>query len=119
MRVETWLWTGVMVFYLVIGALYTAISDDPVGSSILLIASGFGGLMAGWTWEWGRRHGPRPEDLHEADQIRAGDDGAGKIVNIYMPVSVPNVEIHPRPGYAVDRGTPAGVRVKWSTHAKD
>ena len=45
MRVETWLWTGVMVFYLVIGALYTAISDDPVGSSILLIASGFGGLM--------------------------------------------------------------------------
>ncbi len=66
MRVETWLWTGVMVFYLVIGALYTAISDDPVGSSILLIASGFGGLMAGWTWEWGRRHGPRPEDLPDA-----------------------------------------------------
>ncbi|MET0577867.1 MAG: cytochrome c oxidase subunit 4 [Ilumatobacteraceae bacterium] len=66
MRIETLLWTGVTVFYLVIGALYTAISDDPVGSSILLIASGFGGLMAGWTWDWGRRHGPRPEDLPDA-----------------------------------------------------
>ena len=66
MRIETLLWTGVTVFYLVIGAVYTAISDDPVGSSILLIASGFGGLMAGWTWDWGRRHGPRPEDLPDA-----------------------------------------------------
>ncbi len=66
MKIETWLWTGVAVFYLVLGAVYTAVSDDPVGSSILLIASGFGGLMAGWTWDWSRRHGPRPEDLPDA-----------------------------------------------------
>ena len=66
MKVEAWLWAGVTAFYLVLGTIYTAISDDPVGSSILLIASGFGGIMAGWTWDWGRRHGPRPEDLPEA-----------------------------------------------------
>ena len=62
MKVETWLWSALTLFYIVIGLIYTAISDDPVGSSILLIASGFGGLIAGWTWDWGRRHGDRPED---------------------------------------------------------
>ena len=46
------------------------VSDDPVGSSILLIASGFGGLIAGWTWDWGRRHGDRPEDRLDADHRR-------------------------------------------------
>ncbi len=66
MKIEMLLWTGVTVFYLVIGTIYTAISGDPVGSSILLIASGFGGIMAGWTWDWGRRHGPRPEDRPDA-----------------------------------------------------
>jgi Cytochrome c oxidase subunit IV len=66
MKVETWLWSALTLFYIVLGMIYTLISDDPVGSSILLIASGFGGLIAGWTWDWGRRHGDRPEDRLDA-----------------------------------------------------
>jgi hypothetical protein len=66
MKVETWLWSALTLFYVVLGLIYTAISDDPVGSSILWIASAFGGLIAGWTWDWGRRHGDRPEDRLDA-----------------------------------------------------
>jgi hypothetical protein len=66
-----WIWTGVAVFYAVIGVIYTAVSDDPVGSSILLIACGFGGLVAGWTWDWGRRNGPRPEDRPDGETADA------------------------------------------------
>src|SRR4051794_1865827 len=66
MKVETWLWTALTLFYIVLGLVYMGISDDPVGTSILLIASGFGGLIAGWTWDWGRRHGDRPEDRLDA-----------------------------------------------------
>jgi hypothetical protein len=66
MKVETWLWSALTVYYIVLGLIYTAISEDPVGSSILLIASGFGGLIAGWSWDWGRRHGDRAEDRRDA-----------------------------------------------------
>jgi hypothetical protein len=82
-KVELWLWSAVTVFFVVVGTIYTAISGDAVGSSILLIASGFGGLIAGWTWDWGRRHGDRPEDRLDATT----SDGVGS-VGVYPTASL-------------------------------
>ncbi len=62
MKLETLLWGGVTVYFGVIGVIYLFVSDDPVGVSVLLSATGLGGLVAGWSWDWGRRHGERIED---------------------------------------------------------
>ena len=39
--------------------IYKAVGGDPAGVTLLLLASALGGLIAGWTWDWRRRH-PRP-----------------------------------------------------------
>lgn len=83
MRTETILWTGVTLYYVVIGLIYMLVSVDPIGASLLLFATGFGGLMAGWTWDWGRRHGERIEDRGDAD----ASDATG-IVGVYPTESL-------------------------------
>ena len=68
----------------VIGALYWAFGGDPAGTSLLLMATGLGGLVAGWTWDWRRRHPrPRPED-------RPGSDAADAvgIVGVFPTASL-------------------------------
>jgi hypothetical protein len=66
------LWIGVTAFFTGIGALYWALGGDPAGASLLLMATGLGGLVAGWTWDWRRRHPlPRPEDNAEGDAADA------------------------------------------------
>ena len=74
MRVEMLLWAGVTVYFAVIGAIYWLVDGDPAGASLLLMATALGGLVAGWIWDWRRRHPsahPRPEDRDDAD---AGDE---------------------------------------------
>ncbi len=83
MRLETVLWAGVTVYFAVIGVIYLFVSDDPVGVSILLSATGLGGIIAGWSWDWGRRHGERIEDQAEAD----ASDATG-IVGVYPTESL-------------------------------
>ncbi len=83
MRLETLLWSGVTVYFGVIGVIYLFVSDDPVGVSVLLSATGLGGLVAGWSWDWGRRHGERIEDQAEAD----ASDATG-IVGVYPTESL-------------------------------
>lgn len=83
MRLEAILWTGVVVFYAVIGVIYALVGGDPAGVSVLLMASGFGGLVAGWTWDWRRRHGTRIEDRAEVDAV----DLQG-IVGVYPTASL-------------------------------
>lgn len=83
MRLETLLWGGVTVYFAVIGVLYMFFSDDPVGVSLLLSATGLGGLVAGWSWDWGRRHGERIEDQGDAD----ASDATG-IVGVYPTESL-------------------------------
>lgn len=61
------LWIGVTVFYTVVGAIYWVSGGDAAGVSLLLIATMLGGLIAGWIWDWRRRHGARPEDRADAD----------------------------------------------------
>jgi hypothetical protein len=69
-RLETILWVGVTVYFTVIGAIYWLVGGDPAGASLLLMATGLGGLVAGWMWDWRRRHPsahPRPQDRTDAD----------------------------------------------------
>ncbi len=67
MRLETMLWTGVAVYFIVIAVIYFLVGGEAVGVSVLLAAAALGGLVAGWSWDWHRRHGARPEDLVDAD----------------------------------------------------
>ena len=83
MRLETLLWSGVTVYFTAIGVAYMFLSDDPVGTSVLLFATGLGGLVAGWSWNWGRQHGERIEDQGDAD----ASDATG-IVGVYPTESL-------------------------------
>jgi hypothetical protein len=68
MRLETILWAGVTVFYVVVGAIYWLVGGDPAGASLLLMATALGGLVAGWMWDWRRRNPrPRPSDRVDGD----------------------------------------------------
>lgn len=67
MRIEATLWTGAGIFYIVLGSVYWALSRDPAGTTLLLIAVGFGLLAGGWAWSWHRRGGERLEDVATAD----------------------------------------------------
>ncbi|MDQ3311974.1 MAG: cytochrome c oxidase subunit 4 [Actinomycetota bacterium] len=67
-----------------IGAIYIAVDGDPAGISLLLLATGLGGLVAGWLWDFRRRHPePRPQDRLDAD----ASDETG-VVGIYPTASV-------------------------------
>ena len=83
MKLEAILWTGVTVFYIAIGLIYLAVGGDPAGVTILFAAAGLGGLVAGWTWDWGRRHGQRVEDRGDVD----ASDLTG-VVGVYPTASL-------------------------------
>jgi hypothetical protein len=82
-RIELLLWAGVTFHFAWIGVLYAFIGDDPVGAALLLIATGLGGLVAGWIWDWRRHNRPRPEDRADAD----ADDAVG-VVGVYPTASL-------------------------------
>lgn len=84
MRVEAIVWTGLAVFFVVIGGIYWLVDGDPAGASLLLMATGIGGLIAGWIWDWRRHHDhPRPEDRVDAD----AKDAVG-VVGVYPTASL-------------------------------
>ncbi len=83
MRVEAILWTSVTVFYVVIGVTYALVGGEAAGVSVLLAGSGLGGIVAGWTWDWGRKHDARVEDRADVD----ASDLTG-IVGVYPTASL-------------------------------
>ncbi len=83
MRLEAILWTGVTVYFGAIGVIYLALGGDTAGVTILLCAAGLGGLIAGWTWDWKRRHGERIADRGDTDAA----DLTG-IVGVYPTASL-------------------------------
>ncbi|MEO6652469.1 MAG: cytochrome c oxidase subunit 4 [Ilumatobacteraceae bacterium] len=83
MRLEAILWTGVTVYFVIIGLIYLAVGGDTAGVVLLLLGAGLGGLVAGWTWDWGRRNGTRVEDRAEVDAA----DLAG-LVGVYPTASL-------------------------------
>jgi hypothetical protein len=78
------MWAALTLFYVAVGAIYWLVDGDPAGASLLLMATGLGGLIAGWMWDW-RRHNahPRPADRGDAD----ADDEAG-VVGVFPSASV-------------------------------
>lgn len=83
MRVEAILWTGVVVHFAVVGAIYFAVGGEPAGVALLVLAAALGGLVAGWLWGWRRRNEERPEDRVDGD---AGDRTG--VVGVYPSVSL-------------------------------
>jgi len=84
MKLEVWLWAGVTIYFTVLGVLYMAVGGEAAGASLLLMATGFGGLMAGWIWDWRRHHDhPRPADRGDAD----AQEDVG-LVGVYPSASV-------------------------------
>ncbi|MEO6158474.1 MAG: cytochrome c oxidase subunit 4 [Ilumatobacteraceae bacterium] len=83
MRLEALLWSGVAAYYVVVGVIYLLVGGDTAGVALLLLAAVFGGLVAGWTWDWGHRHGVRIEDRGDTD----ASDKVG-IVGIYPTASL-------------------------------
>ncbi|RLE22739.1 MAG: hypothetical protein DRJ50_07200 [Actinobacteria bacterium] len=83
MRVEAFLWSGVTFYFLMMGLIYMAVGGEPAGVVALLMASGLGGLIAGFAWNFGRRHGTRIEDLKDSD----APDATG-VVGVYPTASL-------------------------------
>lgn len=83
MRVEAILWTAVTAYFAAIGLIYLSVGGDATGVALLLIATGLGGLVAGWTWHWTRRHDQRVEDRGDVDAI----DNTG-VVGVYPTASL-------------------------------
>jgi len=82
-RVEAILWTAVTAYFAAIGLIYLSVGGDATGVALLLIATGLGGLVAGWTWHWTRRHDQRVEDRGDVDAI----DNTG-VVGVYPTASL-------------------------------
>jgi hypothetical protein len=70
-KIETMLWGGVTAYFAVIALVYAAVGGEPAGITVLIVASAFGGLVAGWSWRWSHRHAARSSDRGDAD---AADD---------------------------------------------
>ena len=83
MKVEAILWSGVTLYFLVIGGSYLAVGGDPAGVVALFMASALGGLIAGFAWNFGRHHGTRVEDLPDSD----APDATG-VVGVYPTASL-------------------------------
>ena len=86
MRIELIIWSLVVAFYALIGALYWLVGGDPAGATLLLMGTFLGGLVAGWIWDWRRRNRraiPRPADRVDADAA----DEAG-VVGVFPTASL-------------------------------
>lgn len=83
MRLESVLWAGVTVYFVVVAAVYAAVGGDPGGGVPLGAAAFAGGLVAGWSWRWRGRYGVRGADRTDAD---AGEEPG--IVGVYTTASL-------------------------------
>lgn len=74
MKAETWLFTGVAVFFAAETAFYLPFGDDdPAGSAALLIACLMSSVIAFFLFMQSRRKGMRPEDRKDGEiRDRAG-----------------------------------------------
>jgi hypothetical protein len=75
MRVEAWILGSVAVFFGVVAPLYWFLSEDPTGTSALVMVTLLGALVAFYLGTVSRQIDPRPEDLKEAEIA----DGAGEL----------------------------------------
>src|SRR3989337_2002000 len=75
MRAEAWILGSVAVFFGVVSPIYWFLSEDPTGTSALVMTTLLGALVAFYLGVVSRQIDPRPEDLREAEIA----DGAGEL----------------------------------------
>lgn len=86
MRNSALLWTALSIYFLLIGALYLAVSREIAGATLLLIGSLFGGLVGGWLMHATRT--ARNEPMRAEDRADANiSDGSG-VIGVYPTASL-------------------------------
>jgi hypothetical protein len=78
MKIESWIFGGMAIFFVPVGVVYGFITEwtEPVGFLALWLVGGLAGLIGGYLGYTGRRVGMRPEDRHDAEiHEGAGEQG--------------------------------------------
>lgn len=75
MKVEAWVFGANAVFLGIVTPIYWIMSEDPTGTSALVMATGLAALVAFYLGFHGRRMDARPEDRKEAEIV----EGAGEL----------------------------------------
>ncbi len=75
MRVEAWVLGIIVVFFGLVTPVYWFLSEDPTGTSALVMTTLLAGLVAFYLGVVSRQIDPRPEDRGEAEVA----DGAGEL----------------------------------------
>ena len=76
MKIEGWLFTIIAVFLIPVTAVYWYASEDPTGTTALILTFGLCFLIAFYLLYTARRIAPRPEDDPQANiEDAAGDLG--------------------------------------------
>lgn len=77
MKIESWLFVGLGIFFLIVSAVYTVVTHfEPAGSLALLLVGGLGVMIGTYLGFTARRVGSRPEDRSDAEVHEgAGEQG--------------------------------------------
>ncbi|HZO67091.1 MAG: cytochrome c oxidase subunit 4 [Kribbellaceae bacterium] len=75
MKVEAWIFGIVTLFMLVVAPVYWFMSEDPTGTTALIMTFLLALLVSFYLGVTGRRMDPRPEDRKEAEIV----EGAGEL----------------------------------------
>jgi hypothetical protein len=78
MKVESWLFAGLCIFFLIVAIVYGAVTGyhEWVGALALLLVAGLAGMIGFYLYYTGKRVGSRPEDRHDAEiHEGAGEQG--------------------------------------------
>ncbi|MGY1785714.1 cytochrome c oxidase subunit 4 [Geodermatophilus sp. SYSU D00698] len=82
MKVEALIFNLIAVFCIVAAAVYGFWSQEPIGTTALILSGGLTGLIGGFFWFISRRIDARPEDRKDADIA----EGAGEL-GFFPPAS--------------------------------
>lgn len=82
MKVEGYLFAGIAVFFVPVTAVYWYYSEDPTGTTALVLTFGLSFLISFYLLFTARRIEPRPEDDPSAEIV----DGAGDL-GFFAPYS--------------------------------
>jgi hypothetical protein len=81
-KVEALIFNLIAVFCIVAAIVYGIWSQEPIGTTALVLSGGLTGLIGGFFWFVSRRIDARPEDRKDADIA----DGAGEL-GFFPPAS--------------------------------
>ena len=75
MKVETWIFGGCSLFFLLVGPAYWFITEEPTGTTALVMTLLLTSLITFYLGFHARKMDPRPEDRKDAEIA----DGAGEL----------------------------------------